>query len=62
MYYGFAHYSIESLNITYEDVIYRCVACYPFDILLDLVPPNMDMHDNQVDIPSHCSIISAYSF
>lgn len=39
MYYGFAHYSIESLNITYEDAIYRCVACYPFEILLGLVPP-----------------------
>lgn len=39
MYYGFAHYSIEILNITYEDVFYRCVACYPSDILLDVVPP-----------------------
>lgn len=58
MYYGFAHYSIESLNITYEDAIYRCVACYPFEILLGLVPPNMDMHGNQVDIPSHNFVIN----
>lgn len=39
-------WKLEAQHTMYGDVIYRCLLFCPCDILLDLVPPNMDMHDH----------------